>query len=246
MRWSLSFVTFSRHDDDDFIGVQVQTEGDGGAVPFELQHPYGFAARPLDPIVDATGEPTRGCSVLYGEQGNQTFAWLGSDPRSVSLFPALQKGESVQYGPTGQFIRCHADGSVSIFTTDDATYDGRSVFLRVAPTGLTFEAPWGRMTFDEHGFHVLTRAGARLDLGYADVGLPAPLDGLTSYAKLTAQMVSLKGTATVIGANAGATNDAGVTALLVELALLRAALTGLGAVIPTPLSPLISQIGAHA
>lgn len=247
IKFQLGCVTYSGRDDDDFIGVQIDAVGDGPAIaPFQLLHPYGFASRPLDPVTDESGNPLIGCTALYGQQGNECFAWLADDPRAAPTITALKKGESVQYGPRGQFVRCHEDGSISLFTTDDGTYDGRSVFFRVAPTGFTFSAPWGRITFDDRGFHVLTSAGARIDLGYGDLGLPAPLDGLTSYAKMTAHMVSLKGTATVLGANAGATNEAGVAALLAELALLRAALAGLGAVIPAPINPLISQIGAAA
>lgn len=244
LTFQLGTVLWSGYDDDDVLGVQVDTAGDTGSAPLEMLHQHGFASRPLDPDVDAATQTAVGCVVQYAYQGSgQGFAWVSGDPRSLAKVPRLQKGESIQYGPQGNFVRCHADGSISLATTDDGTFDGRSIFLRVLPTGLVFSFPFGRLTFDATGFHVLHSSGARIDLG-AIGGMPAPLDALNSYATLSARMVSLQGSATSLGTDAGLTNQTAVAALLVEIGLLRAALASLGAVIPTPISPLISQIGA--
>jgi len=223
----LGTVTFSGIDPSGFHAIQVDAFGEGssGMSPFELSHPYGFASRALNPTADG-----KGCSAFYWLKGSsEGFAWLANDPRVQALLPEIQPGESFHYGPKGQFVRCHADGRVSIFTTDDATPNGRSVYFQVAPTGFTWVAPWGRITFDANGFHVVHVSGARIDLG-AIGGLPAPLDQLSSYATLSGHMVRLEGSALSLGPGAGEGEPAAkALTTLAVLQSLAAALDAVGA-----------------
>ena len=208
-----------------FLGISVDLDGGqkAGAPPMAPMHPYGFVSRPADPVADAGGIPTLGCEVLYGWDGPQGYVLPLGDPRVMAKLPEVQGGESFQYGPTGQFVRCHADGSISLFTTDDATTDGRSIYLKISPTtGLEYSCPWGRLTFGPNGFHVLHSSGARLDLG-AIGGLPGPLSSLSSYAKLEGGIASVKGGAVSVGTDGGATNEAATTALVAFLDALVAA-----------------------
>src|SRR6185369_2237217 len=102
----------------------------------------------------------------------------------------------------GQFIRCHPDGKISIFTTDDATPNGKSVYSQVAPTGFTRLGPWGRETFDANGYHLKHVSGARIDLG-AIGGFPAPLDAINSYVTISAQSVILDAATVSLGPDNG-------------------------------------------
>src|SRR6187431_1662531 len=197
----LATVTWSGIDPvNGFHAVQVDVFGQKpGMDPWQLSHTYGFLSRPLDP--DPSG---KSCSVFYYRKGTaEGFAWLANDPRVQALLPEILPGESFQYGAKGQFIRCHPDGKISLFTTDDATPNGKSVYQQVAPTGFTRVAPWGRETFDANGLHVKHVSGARLDLG-AVGGLPPPLDALNSYVTLSAQMVRIEGATVSLGPAGGA------------------------------------------
>jgi hypothetical protein len=235
----LATVTWSGIDPvNGFHAIQVDVYGDKpGMSPFELSHPYGFLSRPLDP------EPSgKGCSAFYYRKGSaEGFAWLANDPRVQALLPEILPGESFQYGAKGQFVRCHPDGKISTFTTDDATPNGRSVFSQVAPNGFTRVAPWGRETFDASGFHVKHVSGARIDLG-AIGGLPTPLDALNSYFSVSAQMARIEAAVVSLGPAdipgmpaakatiAQASDTALLTALQTTLTAIDAVMTALGAI----------------
>jgi hypothetical protein len=198
----LAKVTWSGIDPvNGFHAVQVDVFGSRpGMDAWQLSHTYGFLSRPLDPEPDGG----KGCSAFYYRKGTaEGFAWLANDPRIQDLLPESLPGESFQYGPKGQFIRCHPDGKISIFTTDDATPNGKSVFQQVAPSGFTRVAPWGRETFDANGFHLKHVSGARIDLG-AIAGFPPPLDALNTYFTVSAQMVRIEGATVSIGPAGGA------------------------------------------
>lgn len=209
MKFDLYTAALSDLDGDGFVGVQLDLYGEqeAGGPPAELHSPYGFLSRPLDPDTDADGNATLGCQALVADEGGTRHAWLGSDPRIIPILPSLKKGESLLYGPKGQFVRMHADGRVSLFTTDDGTMTGNTVAMEVRPDGFRWICPWGKITFDATGFHVLHSSGARLDLG-AIGGLPAPLDSLASYATMGAAMVSVEGSVVSLGTDAGATEPA--------------------------------------
>lgn len=198
----LAVATLSAYDDDDFPGVQHDAFGKGGTPPYEQHSPHGFLSRPLDPDLDAKGQPKLGCQVLIGMEGGRGHAWLSHDPRVIPKLPRLLKGESMVYGPAGNFIRCHADGTHTQFTTDkggDAS--GQSVYSQTAPDKFLKVAPWGVERFDASGWHVLTHSGARIDCGGIG-GLPAPLDAIGAYFSVSAPMVRFDCASAVFGGDA--------------------------------------------
>lgn len=248
----LGTVTWSGIDPvNGFHAIQIDGLGHAGLGSDQLSHTYGFASRALDPD-PKTG---KGCSVFWYNKGSsERFAWLANDPRVQALLPEILPGESFQYGAKGQFVRCHPDGKISVYTTDDATPNGKSVYLQVAPTGFTQVAPWGRQTFDANGYHLKHVSGARIDLG-AIAGLPPPLDALSSYFTVSAQMVRIEGSVVSLGPAAGVAEPAAkATTLQGVLSTVAAVLTALeapGSIIapsgggPCALGPaLIAAIGA--
>jgi hypothetical protein len=201
LNFDIGIATLSVYDHDDFPGVQIDPLGDGGIQDYEVHSTYGFLAKPLDPATDGAGNPTQGCTVLYALEGGKGHAWLCSDPRVTPLLPALRPGESLMYAAGGQFIRLHATdgdtpGAITLFTSDDGTVNGQNVYLQVARDALRFVAPWGTITFDASGFHLVTDSGARLDLG-AIGGVPL----IGSYASLSAGMVDISGSVVAAGAD---------------------------------------------
>ena len=228
-------VAYSEVDANGFIGIQFDAFGeeDSGMPAVEAHHPFGFMSRPSDPDVDPDGQPKFGCNVLVGWDGDEAHAWVLADPRTRPKLPALQKGESLQYGAGGNFVRCHLDGRVSMFTTDDGTPTGKTVALQIKPDGLLFSAPWGKLTFDATGFHVLHVSGAAIDLG-AIGGLPLPLDALGSYVKLTGALMQTEASIIAHGSAAGASDAAAKsTPLVAALTALSTALTDLATMLPT-------------
>lgn len=221
MRWNLGLATLSEYDDDDFVGLQVDTLSQGeGMPPFELHHSYGFAARPLDPDEDGLG-----CTALYALEGTRKgYAWLCNDPRIAAKLPKLRKGESLFYGPKGQFVRHCEDGRIVACTYVDGDPNKFAIFWELSPDkGFELETPWGYLRFGPNGFHVRHSSGARIDLG-SIAGLPAPLDALASYVNISAKLVSVEGSAVSQGTDGGATNQAAVTALVTLLGALAAAI----------------------
>lgn len=224
-------VSYSEVDANGFIGIQFDAFGEekSGMPAVEAHHPFGFMSRPVDPDVDADGAPKFGCNVLVGWDGDEAHAWVLADPRSRLVLPTLLRGESIQYGAAGNFVRCHLDGRVSVFTTDDGTTTGKTVAFQVKPDGFLMNAPWGKLTFDATGFHVLHVSGARFDLG-AIGGLPTPLDAISTYIGMQAGIFKGEFTAAGFGPDTGAPEPAAkALALLTFLGTITGALTSIEA-----------------
>jgi len=220
MDLDIGTAQLSAIDEGDFVGVTIDGLGETPGLPlYELLHTYGFLSRPADPDQDG-----KGCSAFYAEQGSEGFAWLANDPRVQSKLPNIKAGESLWYGPKGQFGRMHADGGISLCTFVDGDPTKHAIYLMLSPTdGFRFESPWGRITFGPKGFHVRHGSGARIDMGKI-AGIAAPLDALTSYIILSAAMISNNASAVAQGTDAGLTNEAAVTALVALLGVLAAAI----------------------
>ena|SRR6478735_3456802 len=191
-------IEASKHDKDSFLTVLPETFGEKSSIgAIELFHPYGFASRPVDK------DPEGGaCGALYSVEGAQGYAWLLNDGRIQAKLPEVLEGESFQYGVTGNFVRCHQDGRISLFCTDDGTVNGRTIQFVIGPKGLLFSYPYGKLTIDDTGFHYLHNSGARIDAG-AIGGLPAPLDSLNSYVSIGAAMARINSSAVSLGTSTG-------------------------------------------
>lgn len=230
LKFDLGACVLTDFDEDDFLRAQPDALGTEPQVePYELHHPFGFSSRPLDPDVGPDGKPLQGqaCNLLFATRGNATFAWLAADPRAVPGLPRLKQGESVMYSTYGAFMRCHVDGTISIFTTDDGSTDGRSVYFQVRPDGFRWVAPWGKMVFDATGFHMLTKGGARIDAGSIG-GLPPPLDQLSTYVSVVAGIIKMQASVSAEGAPGVPEPIAKATSTLSVLTAIQAALTAIG------------------
>jgi hypothetical protein len=173
----------------------------------------------------------------YSPGASVIIAVMG--PNRAAL-PGLKADEPIMLGPAQNFVRLDHDGNVSLYTTDDGTADGKSVYAQVRPDGFRFVHPHGKMVLDKTGFHVLHSSGARVDLG-AIGGLPPPLDALGSYAKLSAATVTIEGAAIALGTAAGAPDPvARATPTLAVLTALEAAVASL----TLQLAALITGVGA--
>lgn len=184
----------------------------------------------IDPEKDDI--PPDGCQVMVavpaGRASVPGAAVILKAVRPDAKFVPLRKpGEKLQFGPASNFTRMHADGKISLCTRTEDDDQGKSVYLQVRPDGFRLVHPHIKVMFDGTGAHITHSSGARVDLG-AISGMPPPLDALSSYAKLSAALVSVEGSMVNIGAAGGlATPPARTDALLVVLNAIGAALDSL-------------------
>lgn len=237
------------------IGDSTDGKGWGANIPLWGQH--GFASRPADP-----SSAGNAMAIVLRDGHQQRVGWV-RDNRFAPLVGTLKPGESMMFGPAGQFIRTHQDGSITLFTTDNGNTEGRSIYLMISPSeGFSFVCPWGRWTFGPNGIHLVHSSGARLDLG-AIGGVPG-LESLGSYAKLQGAMASVMGSVVSLGVDGGAANVASVTSLVTILsqlihaislitsatpgasALVTATLPADAATAVTAFTPLLGNIGKVA
>jgi hypothetical protein len=135
-------------------------------------------------------------------KGDRDIIIARRDVRGQQIYGNLKEGETCVFGggidglAMGRVLM-KQDGSVVLYTTDTNTEAGHAVYLKLSPDGLHFVAPWGTLTFDANGFHMITAAGPRIDLGglsLSTLGLPdSILSAVTSYANISAGTISLKG-----------------------------------------------------
>lgn len=215
-------------DGDGFESIQWDADGeqDSAPTPGQSYHPFGAWGRPPDAVVEpstngaagaAAPDPSKSCQCLKLEEGSLTHLLALCHPPTQAILPTPAAGEHITYASSGCFTRHHADGSISLATTDaGGAPTGRTIAFRVRPTERTFFAPWGRESFDQYGFRVSHVGGARLTLGYVS-GLPAPLTGGRSTARVQADIVEVSGSAIAIGPSAALRQAVAQAAPLVEI-----------------------------
>ena len=205
-------ATASFADSDGFIGIQVDVEGgqpSGGTAPaggsheYEMISPGGLYHRPLDPTLGPNGaiDSTKAAMVMVHREGGHCVASCLTDPRVIPLLPQIEPGGTLVHGDNGSFFRIVGSGAnvgrCSIFTTDDGTPNGNSVFNLTWPTGFLRGAPWGTEGFDASGWHLATKAGPSLDLGgMSGTGVPP---GFGGYAILSADSIKMDGKTVQLG-----------------------------------------------
>jgi len=154
------------------------------------------------------------CQVVSMQGGDRDVCIGSQDLRGLELYGNLKPGETCLYGAgelglsQGRAI-IKTDGSLNLFTTDTNTRDGKSIYLRIGtgtdanglPDGLSFVAPWGTLKFDSAGFRVTHKSGASLELG-GILGIPPPLDVISSYLSVTAGAIIGKCSAASFGVTA--------------------------------------------
>lgn len=152
-------------------------------------------------VMSIPAEPTAGvsaCEVVALRTVDTDIVVAGRDLRGKKLSGNLKPGETAVYATSGAASELFkSNGAITMLTTEDNTDTGRAVFFQTAPAGFTWESPYGRASLDAKGYHVKDFGGARLDLG--SLGMPAPLNSLSTYATLQAAMVSLRAGIVALG-----------------------------------------------
>ena len=161
----------------------------------ELWFPFGWASRPAKatpgkPSAQVIGICTGGRDAILG----------GRDARSNAIYGGLAEGESCAYAPAGQ-ARClfKADGSVTLFTTDDNTDTGKSCSFRFGPEGLRAVWPWGSLEFTKDGGLRITHASSKTQMTMGPISgglIPSAISGTFA---VTAGVATLKTSVVKLG-----------------------------------------------
>lgn len=152
-----------------------------------FQH-FGFASRPAKAVAGKSAG-----QVVTLDRSDRDLIVAERDSRAAQMYANLGDGETAVFASAGAArMLCKADGSVNLYTTFTNDDSGRGVFLRITPKEFRFEAPWGRFWFDETGFHIVDRSGARIDGGSLG-GLPDPFSQLSSMVTIEAAGVLVDG-----------------------------------------------------
>ncbi len=184
--WDIGVALLSTYDADGFLGIQYDSEGaevgplgtgldatpvapGGGVRDYEVIMPGGLLHRPMDPTVDAYGNPNaaQSAQVLNLREGGRHFAMPLGDPRIVATLPTVEKGDTLIFSAAGSFVRLVGSGAnvgrITQYTTTTGTPSGTMVYEGVWPDRFTRVAPWGKETFDANGYE-LVAGGCRIDM----------------------------------------------------------------------------------
>jgi hypothetical protein len=183
------------------LNLGVAFSGETRTVDAMVFCPSGLMSIPLGPgainssgdFIAANTSPTSAQAVAFVQ--NNQYAVLGIRDTRTQFTPGnIQPGETAIYAPGSPARTVYKlDGSA---TTSTTTAAGKQVYWQVSPTALTFIAPWGRIVFDETGFHIATASGATFDFGGLNFG---GLPSLSSYATLNAGVITLPGSVVNLG-----------------------------------------------
>ena len=188
---------------DKATGVMLAQTGDAvngtaNAKNAEIWQQPGFSSIPTPCQQGASGAQ---CVAI--KNGDQDVIIAVRDTRAANAIGNLNPGESIMYatGATGTGaakVKCDANGNVTIGTTDTGQAGGNAVMLQVGIAGLNFVAPWGKLKFDQSGFHVFCNNGPSLDMTIFS-GLPGPLGAMSSAIYMKANSVKLGAAKVMLG-----------------------------------------------
>ncbi len=234
--------------------VTQQVESDG----VESWQHAGFCSVPSNPVAGQSA-----CQGIVIKRGDIDVCIATRDTRTNDRTGNLKAGETCVYasghdGNSQGRTLYKNDGSITHYTTDTNTAEGKSVYSRTAkgvddatgaPDGFTWAAPWGTMKFDATGFHVVHVSGAEFHMG-GIYGMPAPLDQISSYIKMQAGTINGSASAQSFGFGANQplalqpAVQAAITALQTQVAVQAAAWAALGALTGPIVGAMIQPVAA--
>jgi len=156
------------------------------------QH-VGLCSRPSNAVA---GKAAAQGVLLSGS--SQSYCIASSDVRGQALYANLQAGETCLYagGADGNgtaVVTVKANGDAVMANKFGNTASGQTQFVMLGADGsFRVETACGRIVMDATGIHLIHASGARLDMGGIG-GLPAPLNQVSSYCRLSAAVVHCNG-----------------------------------------------------
>jgi hypothetical protein len=132
--------------------------------------------------------------VLLRCAADTDIAIAGRDVRVKKIAGSLLEGETAVFASQGQ-ARCifKADGSITLYTTDDNTESGTSVAVTVGPGGVKVIHPSGVLTIDSGGVQIGESGGAFLKMSGNEI-------------TLSANKITIAGGSVALGMNCAPTN----------------------------------------
>lgn len=160
------------------------------------QH-VGFASKPSPATSGSSG-----CQGVAIRRANGNVIIASRDTRAANAAGNLKDGETCLYatgidGKGQAKVALKQDGSVTNYTTAGNVPGGAAIYASVTPDGFVWAGPFGKMTLDANGFHLVLASGQRIDMG-AMGGLPG---GLGSYFRVVAATVTLDAPGVFLGSS---------------------------------------------
>lgn len=212
----------SSYDADGFLTVGVDNYGDAGSSPAELHHPFGFLSRPLDPQVDANGNPTLGCTLKVWDEGSRKHAMALADCTVTPNLAQCGKGDSMQYCASNAFIKCTGagvnKGRIAIGTSDTNGSDMGILVSPVPTDGIQQFGAFGLCAFNTTGWHLKTQAGSRIDVG-GIYGIQGPAASYGRYIRFTTAKCEILASTIDLGNKGAASRQPVALAQTLQLAL---------------------------
>ena len=169
-----SFSTPGNTPNSISLNLGVAYTGESYTQDAMLFTPPGLMTMPVGPgTIDSNGNFTPSNASSTGAQAvayvrNDQWIVLGTrDTRLQSNAGNIGAGETCLYG-LFRFkprVLLKSDSSINLITTTTGDATGQNIQLSVTPTGLYFNAPWGKIAFDAAGFRVSCASGAAFSLG---------------------------------------------------------------------------------
>lgn len=161
------------------IGKIENNEADAGEPCLDFSMPFGYFARPSNPIPGA-GDSQDIANVLILEQPDRDFIVGQFDQRFIAQYGALEPGEVMIYAPGADGlsqgkILLKANGSLNLMTTVGNTKDGKNAGIFIAPSGqISLVGKGTGLVLDEGGdVQMFNTAGA----AFSTVGANAMVTG---------------------------------------------------------------------
>ncbi|HEY2516941.1 MAG TPA: hypothetical protein VGI39_38985, partial [Polyangiaceae bacterium] len=157
----------------------------------------GFASRPVNPKNGVAA-----CQGVAIRCSNRDVVIASRDVRTNQIYGNLSPGETCVFapGPDGKAqarTMWKADGSITHYTTSTNDDSGSASYERIHPSkGWMLVWPWGKLVFDQTGFHMTHQSGVSFDMGQTG-GLPIP--GLSSAIQFKAGLFKAEAGACFLG-----------------------------------------------
>ncbi len=125
---------------------------------------WGVAGMLHFPAPPSAGVSAPQAIVLKTSSGDIAIAMR--DTANAKLSGQMKMGETAVFATVGMARALFkANGEIVLFTTDDNTSSGQSIFLSVGPEGVKIGTPWGALTLTKDGVQLVSSGGSWCLLG---------------------------------------------------------------------------------
>lgn len=168
------------------VTIGDKTSGDVEAGYAQYVQHVGFCSVPPDADIQnqIAAEP-----ILIKDIDNRDIVIGARHPASQVTYANMAPGDTIMFatdnsGSTKTRVKCNAAQKAIALQTVDS--NGMDMQVALTQQGLFFTSPFGKLTFDETGFHITHKSGASFHLG--SLGASVGGVGLNSHCSITSDL----------------------------------------------------------